>query len=492
MDEDQETNNHMVLVEDDKIEEVVAKSPDKVEADEEAEVVVEKRRLPGLKLGRGIFIKDTKTTPDDQKKRTPELLVPKEEGATPVDILNRPTICYTCKKEYSKYTCPRCNLPSCSLACYKAHNEKCTEKFYQESFMESLKTQTASEEDKKKMFEILKRVYTQSESDEESEDDEDLLSKLTRDNLRLEDLSQRQQEDFKRALIDGRLSALLPPWTPWWKHGGNRTATGSASTLEPLLFGKTIERKPKIQIISETEFNIEKGKGKGKEKEEEEAEDREGEEESEVEQVNRPEILSEIAPLSSLLKTNPSPLLANNLIDILYGYAFLMRYYNGEVEEEAALDAVHTLIQLSPVLGENRVHQSPSAAIQAVIANSRKPSIQNSAGFSLLVVDDVAALLSEQDLILMALSDLYRLIEKAITQTTKQRPPDIKTKKKLEPILKKVFFFLSWTKEQDEGLLWVLMNEIKRIYEENSRLAQANQDFPNPAMQRKLDLPKQG
>jgi uncharacterized protein YihD (DUF1040 family) len=39
-------------------------------------------------------------------------------------------------------------------------------------------------------------------------DDPNLFEKLPRD----------QQEDFKRALSDGRLSNLIELWQPWWKQ----------------------------------------------------------------------------------------------------------------------------------------------------------------------------------------------------------------------------------------------------------------------------------
>jgi hypothetical protein len=34
-----------------------------------------------------------------------------------------------CLTQFARYICPRCNIAYCSLACYKAHNEHCTEAF---------------------------------------------------------------------------------------------------------------------------------------------------------------------------------------------------------------------------------------------------------------------------------------------------------------------------------------------------------------------------
>jgi len=64
----------------------------------------------------------------------------------------------------SKYTCPRCCTPYCSLGCYKNHGERCTEGFARDNLTSALKNKRASKEDRKKMVEILKRV---NENDDE-------------------------------------------------------------------------------------------------------------------------------------------------------------------------------------------------------------------------------------------------------------------------------------------------------------------------------------
>ena len=42
-----------------------------------------------------------------------------------------PRVCQVCQREESKYACPKCSTPYCSLACYKNHGDLCTEGFYQ-------------------------------------------------------------------------------------------------------------------------------------------------------------------------------------------------------------------------------------------------------------------------------------------------------------------------------------------------------------------------
>jgi len=66
-------------------------------------------------------------------------------------------LCRVCGKQFSKYTCPRCNARYCSLSCFKGHNSGCTESFYGEQATEELKGLKASEESKKEMRDILER-----------------------------------------------------------------------------------------------------------------------------------------------------------------------------------------------------------------------------------------------------------------------------------------------------------------------------------------------
>lgn len=39
-------------------------------------------------------------------------------------------LCAVCKRNTSRYACPKCNAPYCCVTCYRAHGELCTEAFY--------------------------------------------------------------------------------------------------------------------------------------------------------------------------------------------------------------------------------------------------------------------------------------------------------------------------------------------------------------------------
>jgi biotin synthase-like enzyme len=64
----------------------------------------------------------------------------------------------SCLKAISRYTCPKCDCPYCSLSCYKQHGEHCIEMFYNENVVESLKSMKSSKEERVEMQNILWRV----------------------------------------------------------------------------------------------------------------------------------------------------------------------------------------------------------------------------------------------------------------------------------------------------------------------------------------------
>ena len=49
-------------------------------------------------------------------------------------------VSFSCKVKLSQYTCPRCNLPYCSLECYKSTlHQDCTEAFYKDCVFQQLR-----------------------------------------------------------------------------------------------------------------------------------------------------------------------------------------------------------------------------------------------------------------------------------------------------------------------------------------------------------------
>ncbi len=60
-----------------------------------------------------------------------------------------------CRKEFAKYTCPKCHVKYCSSDHYKSHNMFCSERFFKDQVESHLRATKASKEDKKKIIEML-------------------------------------------------------------------------------------------------------------------------------------------------------------------------------------------------------------------------------------------------------------------------------------------------------------------------------------------------
>ncbi|CAN0908894.1 Zinc finger HIT domain-containing protein 2 [Linum grandiflorum] len=95
----------------------------------------------------------------------------KASQPSPLDPPSR-IICHVCQKQFSQYTCPRCNSRYCSLQCYKSHSVRCTESFMRENVVGELKHLKTGDESKRKMMDILKRVHSEEEKIEAMDDDD--------------------------------------------------------------------------------------------------------------------------------------------------------------------------------------------------------------------------------------------------------------------------------------------------------------------------------
>jgi len=215
------------------------------------------------------------------------------------EIRSLSILCQICKERQTKYTCPKCQMAYCSVECYQKHNNQCTEYFYKENVVEFLKSTKATDEEKQKMARVLKQMFEEEKNSLSPEvmnqlmeldlDDPNLFEKLPRD----------QQEDFKKAIRDGRLSNLIQLWEPWWKHCG------------------------KIQEIKVQKESSQHGERLEK-RDDEEENDEESNDESDVPLTKTvvPPIIHPIPPLSSLTKSQPSPLVLHNIVEVLYHFRY--------------------------------------------------------------------------------------------------------------------------------------------------------------------------
>ncbi|KAG9451811.1 hypothetical protein H6P81_004715 [Aristolochia fimbriata] len=354
-------------------------------------------------------------------------------------------ICRVCEKQFSQYTCPRCNTRYCSLPCYKNHSLHCTESFMRENVEEELRQMKPEEETKQKMLEILKRFNSEEAEEVDSFDDghgfmlsEKTIQKfLSGNQVRLEDLSPEEMKHFQRAIASGELSKMIEPWTPWWSKLSAKEISLSRAGAQLI---RPAERDQETSVASEDNS-------------EDSSEDNSEGQFGEV----PPGPEAPLTPVSKLIKTQPSLLLTVHLVDIIYSYCFTLRLYNGDWQSDA-VGAAMVILSISTVLGESSQPETVGEALICCLERSCSPSYRHMGGFrfGLNVMEDVVRLLSlGSNALVCALCDLERLIQSGVKELKldQQRHHRKGEASKLRSAERKVYFMMCWAHEQP-GEAW--------------------------------------
>ncbi|KDP25237.1 hypothetical protein JCGZ_20393 [Jatropha curcas] len=369
----------------------------------------------------------------------------KPSNPSPLDPPNR-IICHVCQKQFSQYTCPRCNSRYCSLQCYKSHSIRCTESFMRENVVEELRQMQPNDETKQKMLEILKRHSEEEEMDGMDEDDfllsEETIQKvLSGGSISFDDLSVEEKKQFQRALASGELSKLIEPWEPWWlKPSARKISLSKEGTLL-------------IRPLVEQEASL--------------APQDDGEQSGEI----PPGLEVPLTPVKKLLSTEPSPLLAVHLVDIIYSYCFTLRLYNGDWQSDAIGSSVVAL-SVSSVLGQGGQPETVGEALSFCLEKTCSPDYKHMGGlqFGLALISDVITLLSlGSSALICALCDLQRLIQSGGRELKSEKSRKSEIKNKLKLAERKIYFIICWVHEQP-GEAWsslaaIVEAEKKRVME---------------------------
>ncbi|KAK7269071.1 hypothetical protein RIF29_21787 [Crotalaria pallida] len=340
-------------------------------------------------------------------------------------------ICHVCQKQFSQYTCPRCNSRYCSLQCYKSHSLRCTESFMKENVVQELQQMQPDEESKHKMLDILKRFHSEEEMDSMDEDssadstlsEETLEKLLSGQEISFDDLSPEEKKRFLRAIAYGELSKMIKPWDPWWSKPSARKIRLSK------------EGTQLVQPLSEQELLDDVG----------------SDESSDI----PPGPETPLPPLNRLSSKEPSPLLTIHLVDILYSYCFTLRLYNGDWRSDA-IGSVMVVLSVSSVLGQGRQPETVLEVLSHCLEQVCSPAYRHMGGLQLGlgVVDDVINLLALGcSALVCALCDLHRLIQEVEKEAKsekamKMRRNEIRSTIKLAE--RKIYFIMCWVHDQPE------------------------------------------
>ncbi|KAK2978662.1 hypothetical protein RJ640_019119 [Escallonia rubra] len=360
--------------------------------------------------------------------------------------------CPRCQKQFSQYTCPRCNSRYCSLQCYKSHSLRCTESFMRENVMGQLQELQPDNETKQKMLDILARFHSQEEMEESMDEDgmclllfisgilsddsdptlsEETVQKiLSGGKINFDDLSADEKKRFQRAVAYGELSKLIEPWDPWWLKPAARTI--SLSQVGTQLVQPLVEQEPAMSLLDTKGSDIPPG----------------------------PE--TPLPRISKLSSSDPSPLLAVHLVDIVYSYCFTLRLYNGDWQSDAIGSAM-VVLSTSSVLGQGGQPETVNEALLNCLEQICSPAFKHMGGlrFGLGLMDDVISLLSLGGAALVCLlCDLQRLIQAAERELkSEQKSKRAEMKSKLKSAERKVYFVMCWVHEQP-GDAWSSLADI--------------------------------
>ncbi|XP_016348996.1 zinc finger HIT domain-containing protein 2-like [Sinocyclocheilus anshuiensis] len=435
-----------------------------------------------------------------QRGTSEALLTPADgtEGGTTASSVKP---CGLCLSKPSCYTCPRCNVPYCGLACYRSQNHSsCSEEFYKESVLQELKSQGVSDEEgKSKMQEILLRLRQsaegkggmenllrnlgedetsvtekdahalellsrlaeiQSSGDETSHEAQEILAEL-RD---IEDGSDEEETDLAEKLAGLDVDSLSEDelWSllsAQQKEKFERLVKEGGIGGLVVLWSPWWERHEKDtkalikELQSENDKEMHNMNDKKARKIKKVSSNKVKSDKSLKSSI--PPISAKIPPLHTL-SSNPSPLVRYNLISALYGYTFSLCLYNGDVSE-ILLEFCQVVLAISEGLGGGRVFNSVSealdAGIRAVSAGGYFDREDPLA--SLRAVEAVAHILtgeSREDAVgysLSALSQLRTALSKAKASVPKE---DEQMRRMYFQAGKKCEFFQSWLKENPKVL----------------------------------------
>jgi len=354
--------------------------------------------------------------------------------------------CTYCQGSAS-YTCPRCSVNYCGLKCYQseAHRE-CSEGFYKECVERELHGQGLGEESKKKMQDILQRVHRKEEEEEEEDvmdsDDEEEAEELEKrlEGVDLEDtskvwssLTKEEKRQFQEMLNSGELVGLMPEYKPWWKQ--------------------RVELK-KIVEVGEEELD-------------------------ETLRKSCPTVCEKIPNLRNVLK-NPSPFIKYGLLNLLYGYTYAVKFFNGDYNADNGAHFVEIIQLLASTLDGQNFELADTAVEAAASEVNNHQWLTVSLEHSRNVKKDVYELVKgptgeDNFYILAALSDMKTVFEAAVKNlkkgskrnknievlkaaadadeeelpawlSEKQQQPELELGR-VRKHLKKIEFYLSWSQD---------------------------------------------
>lgn len=446
--------------------------------------------------------------------------------------MNNKRWCSFCMKLEGKYSCPRCGRFYCSINCYNYKDHLvCTEEFNKKNVEDELRLRyLESKEDnqvKRYTYDVLKRelekrkdedstidenfdyekfyeMLRESEGVDELEENNDLqelddlkkkFSKLhlQKSNELWNELTEDEKKNFESLLKQNQIFNLLPlsSMSPWYLQ--MKSNVSSSSLIEEINSKEYDEKLNETNDKENENFKPESLKSSKNfkdgleskrvtfpnddvEEDENKTRDefiRELENNLIEQNLKVPKIDIKIAKLSDLTKAKPSSSVKCLIINLLFSYCHICRYFNND-QLQTPKEAYRLLNCLCP-LSEKSAFISTREAVQSpaqYLINEKKSKLE----YILMLMDDLKFIIeSPARIYLNMLCDLIHLTNRFLEQLQKKMKKEPSgslsandlanqiTSAKL--IKRKLNYYLCYLNENRDELINELNAiEIERIY----------------------------
>ena len=393
--------------------------------------------------------------------RAPSTRAPGACAATARSLASRSVLPLVCRYS-ATLACLSLLIASVIPTHTQSHGAQCVESFYQQQIEQQLKATKASDLEREAMIETLERLRLEEiEQDDEQielrrQEHLELLHDMMLNDAGIDDIwhamTSAEKQAFEHDVQTGSLSASMirEPW--WLLHPVWRRYRYSSPSLS---YSDTHARTQGITFIDDATTTTTTSL----------------DHQSHDISVDTPAVTTAslssspsdsskyarvpsepdaLPTLASLSKVAPSPLLLNNLLDILYAYCFVQRLYLCDWDD-AVVDAAQSILALSSILSNRMLSfETPLAALHHAQRAALQPPFDRTArAFSIALLADVAAIVRAKRSMLAALNHLHSLLASAI-KMPRQRGAAKQTRQVLRAASHKVYFMMAWLNERYE------------------------------------------
>ena len=381
------------------------------------------------------------------------------------------SLCAVCE-DASRYVCPRCSAPYCSVDCYRRHSQGCSREFAEEHFREELSSVAADLDTQNMMKDILVKLHKAGldddlegpvglngldglcESDEDDWGNEEeivpgvssaRLGALARGELDFDDLNETEVQAITKKMMS---DIPVDPWTPWWESRDMRevrlSATGTRLVVE------VVENVAKTSNV-----------------------------ENQGDQDDKDDCVSSvpagprepIPPLSSLISKEPSDAILFFIVDVLYWYCLVQRMYNGDLSLGGE-ELVHMLIKNFKAIGTDSGNgaMTPGCDDLRAFAEGLMDRCEamglfsglDAQGVSAGVLKDVAMVLGlHRTGVLLGLSDVLD-VARAVKA---HKEVGVGRRREAMLVERKLVFFLSWANERIDQIASLAGRNLSDVYD---------------------------